>query len=209
LRHLRRVREFRFVPPHLASRALRLHNVLPLLRHLVLPRRLQEQVLEQRDPLAVLLRKGRDFQLAPVVHRLVDSRVRAHLRIFVLQPHLAKRVLAGLALVCHCAQEADLQEDILSAPAAAAPANEVADPDKDLSADNVPAQPAEQEFQRLNPASRFMRASRPRRAAVRSLRSVTRKVNANFIRCAPARVQALDGRRKLSPSRRCNASPGK
>ena len=175
----------------------------------MLPRRLQEQVLEQRDPLAVLLRKGRDFQLVPVVHRPVDSRVRAHLRIFVLQPHLAKRVLAGLALVCHCAQEADLQEDILSAPAAAAPANEVADPDKDLSADNVPAQPAEQEFQRLNPASRFMRASRPRRAAVRSLRSVTRKVNANFIRCAPARVQALDGRRKLNPSRRCNASPAK
>jgi hypothetical protein len=212
LRHLRRVREFRFVRPHLASRALRLHNVLPLLRHLVLPRRLQEQVreqvLEQRDPLAVLLRKGRDFQLVPVVHRLVDSRVRAHLRIFVLQLHLAKRVLAGLALVCHCAQEADLQEDILSAPAAA-PANEVADPDKDLSADNVPAQPAELEFQRPNPASRFMRASRPRRAAVRSLRSVTRKVNANFIRCAPARVQVLDGRRKLNPSRRCNASPGK
>jgi hypothetical protein len=142
-----------------------------------------------------------------VDHHPVDSRVPAHLRIFVLQRRLAKRVLAGRALVCHCAPEADLQEDILSAPAA--PANEVADPDKDLSADNVPAQPAEQEFQRLNPASRFMRASRPRRAAVRSSRSVTRKVNANFIRCAPALVQALDGRRKLSPSRRCNVSPGK
>jgi len=137
----------------------------------------------------------------------VDSRVRAHLRIFVLQPRLAKRVLAGLALVCHCAQEADLQEDILSAPAV--PANAVVGPIKDLSADSVPARPAEQEFRKLNPASRFMRANLPRREAVRSSRSAMRKVNANCIQCVPARVQAQDGRRKLSLWRRYSASRGK
>jgi hypothetical protein len=211
LLHLRRVQEFHFGLPHPASRALLLHNVLPLLRHLEVLRRLQEQVREQvrerRAPQAVLLRKARDFQLVPVDHLLVDSRVPAHLKVFDLQAHLAKRVPAGRGLACHCAPEADLQEDILSAPAA--PANVVAGPIKDLSADNVPAQPAEQEFRKLNPASRFMRASRPRREAVRSSRSAMRKVNANSILCAPARVRAQDGRRKRSLWRQYSASHGK
>jgi hypothetical protein len=136
----------------------------------------------------------------------VDSRVPARLRVFDLQPHLAN-VPAARALGCHCVPEADLQEDILSVPVV--PANEVAGPIKDLSADNVPARPAEQEFRKLNPASLFMRANRPRRVAVRSSRSAMRKVNANSILCVPARVRARDGRRKPSLWRQYNASRGK
>jgi hypothetical protein len=210
LRHLRRVREFRFALPHPASQALLQHNVLPLLRHLEVPRRLQEQTREQvrehRDPPAVLLRKAKDFQFVLVRHHLVDNLVPARLRVFVLQPHLAN-VPAARALVCRCVPEADLQEDILSA--LAAPANEGAGPDKDLSADNALALPAEQEFRKLNPASLFMRANLPRHVAVRSSRSAMRKVNANSIRCVPVRVRAQDGRRKPSLWRQYSASRGK
>ena len=81
-------------------------------------------------------------------HHPVGSHVPARLRVFVPQPHLAN-VPAARAPVCHCVPEADLQEDILSAPAA--PANEVAGPIKDLSADNVPVRPAEQEFRKAEP----------------------------------------------------------
>jgi hypothetical protein len=168
LRHLRRVREFRFALPHPASRALLVHNVLPLLRYREVLRRLreqvQEQVREQRDLQAVLLRKAKDIQFVPERRHLVGSHVPVRLRVSVQQPHLAN-VRAARALVCHCVPEADLQEDILSAPVA--PANEAAGPIKDLSADSVPARPGEQEFRKLNPASRFMRVNRPRRAAVR------------------------------------------
>ena len=137
----------------------------------------------------------------------MGSHVPARLRVFVPQPPLAKRVRAARGLACHCVREADLREDILSVRVA--PANEVAGPIKDPSADSVPVQPAELEFRRLNPASRFMRANRPRPAAVHLSRSVMRKVNANFIRCGPVRVRAQDGRRKLNPSRQYSASPGK
>jgi hypothetical protein len=116
----------------------------------------------------------------------VDSRVPAHLRVFVLRGHLAKHVPVGRDPACRCVQEADLREDILSARAD--PANEVAGPIKDPLADNVPERPVEQEFRKLSRASRFMRANRPRRAAVRLSRSAMRKVNANCIRCVPARV---------------------
>jgi hypothetical protein len=208
--YLRRVQEFHFGPQHPASRALPLRNVLPLLRHLEVPRRLQEQVREQvreqRARLAVLPRKAKDFQLVPAHHHLVDSLVPARLRVLDLQPHPAN-VPAARALGCHCVPEADLQEDILSVPAV--PANEVAGPIKDLSADSVLAPPAEQEFRKLSPASRFMHGSRPRRAAVRSSRSAMRKVNANSILCVPARVRAQDGRRKPSLWRQYNASRGK
>jgi hypothetical protein len=164
LRHLRRVREFRFALPHPASRALLVHNVLPLLRYREVLRRLREQVQEQRDLQAVLLRKAKDIQFVPERRHLVGSHVPVRLRVSVQRPHLAN-VRAARALVCHCVPEADLPEDILSAPAVLA--NEVAGPIKDLSADNVPARPAEQEFRKLNPASRFMRVNRPRHAAVR------------------------------------------
>jgi hypothetical protein len=121
-----------------------------------------------------------------VHHHPVGSRVPAHLRVFVLQGHLAKHVPAGRDPACRCVQEADLREDILSVPAD--PENEVAGPIKDPSADSVPERPVEREFRKLNRASRFMRANRPRRAAVRSSRSAMRKVNANYIRCVPAQV---------------------
>jgi len=206
LLHLRRVQEFHFGLPHPASRALLLHNVLPLLRHLEVLPRLQEQVQEQRDLSAVLLPKAKDFQFVPVHHHLVGSHVPVRLKVFDLQPRLAN-VPAARALVCHCVPEADLQEDIRSAPVV--PANEAGGPIKDLSADNARVRPAEQEFRKLNPASRFMRASRPRREAVRSSRSAMRKVNANSILCARARVRAQDGRRKLSLWRQYSASHGK
>jgi hypothetical protein len=90
----------------------------------------------------------------------------------------------------------DLREGTLNV--LLAPANEVAGPDKDLSADNAPARPAEQEFRKLNPASHCMRASPPRRAAVRLSRSVTPKANESSIRCAPERVQAPDEWRRPS-----------
>ena len=154
-----------------------------------------------------LLLKAKDFQFAPVDRLPVGSHVPARLRVFLPQLRLDKRVPVDRDPVCHCVPEADLPEDIRSVPAV--PANEVGGPIKDLSGANVPAQPEEQEFQKLNPASRFMRANRPRRAAVRSSKSVMRKVNANSIRCAPARVQAPDGRRKPSLSRQCSASPAK
>ena len=168
LRHLRRVQEFHCGQPHPASRALLVHNVLPLLRHREGPRRLQEQVRERvqehRDLPAVLLRKAKDFQFVLVRHHMVGSHVPARLRVSVQQPHLAN-VPAARAPGCHCAPEADLQEGILSVPVV--PANEVAGPIKDLSADNVPVRPAEQESRKPNPASLFMRANLPRRAAVR------------------------------------------
>jgi hypothetical protein len=126
-----------------------------------LPHRLRERV---QGDLQGLLHKAKDIQFAPVHQRVAGRLARARLRVFVRQPHLAKRAPAVRALGCHCAPEADLQEDIHSVPAALA--NEVEDPVKDPSADSVPAQPAEQEFRKLNPASRFMRANRPRRAAV-------------------------------------------
>ena len=207
LPHLRRAREFRLGLPHPVSRALLLHNVLPLLRHREVQHRHQERARVRRVLRVLLLRKAKDFQFVPVDHHLVGSHVPARLRVFVPRRHLAKLVRAARAPACHCAREADLREDILSVPVA--PANEVAGPIKDPSADSVPVQPAELEFRRLNPASRFTRANLPRRAAVRSSRSVTRKVNANFIRCGPARVRAQDGRRKLNPSRQYSASPGK
>jgi hypothetical protein len=210
LRHLRRVQEFRFALPHPASRALPQHNVLPLLRHQEVPRRLQQQVrgqVRERDLPAVLLRKAKDFQFVPERHHLADNLAPARLRVFVLQPHLDKRVRVDRALVCRCAPEADLREDILSAPAA--PANEAAGPDKALSADNALELPAEQEFRKLNPASLFMRENLPRHVAVRSSRSAMRKVNANSIRCEPVRVRAQDGRRKPSLWRQYSASRGK
>jgi hypothetical protein len=43
----------------------------------------------------------------------------------------------------------------------------VEDLGKDPSAVNAPAQPAGQEFRKLNLGSRFMRANRPRRVGVR------------------------------------------
>jgi hypothetical protein len=193
LRHLRRVREFRYGPRYPASRALLLHNALPPRHHLEYRRRL-EQVREHRDPRA-LRRKAKDFQFAPERHQ-VDSLVPVRRRVFVLQPHPVKLAPAARVLVCHCVPEADLQEDIRSVRAA--PANEVAGPGKDLWADSVPVQPAEQEFRRLNPASRCMRGSRLHRVAVRSSRSAMRKASANSIRCERARVQAQDDRRKPS-----------
>ena len=138
----------------------------------------------------------------------MGNHVPARLRVFVPRRHLDKLVRAARAPACHCVREADLREDILSVPAV--PANEVARPGiKGPSVDSVPAQPAELEFRRLNPASRFTRASRPRRAAVLSSRSAMRKVNANSIQCAPARVRAQDGRRKPNLSRQYSASRGK
>jgi hypothetical protein len=186
-----------------------------LLRRSDLPQQLQREVRhrhqerarEHRGLQAVLLRKAKGFRFAPVDHLPVDSHVLARLRVIVLQLHLDKRAPVGCDPVCHCDPEADLREDILSVPVA--PANEAAGPIRDPSGANAPAQPAEQEFRKPNPASRFTRANLPRRAAVRSSRSAMRKVNVNSIRCAPARVQAQDGRRKPSLSRQYNASPAK
>jgi hypothetical protein len=186
-----------------------------LLRRSDLPQQLQrevrprdqEQAREHRDQPVVLLRKAKGFQFAPVDRLPVGSHVPARLRVFVPQLRLDRRVLVDPDPVCRCVPEADLPEDIRSVPAA--PANVVAGPIKDPSADNVLVQPAEQEFRKLNPASRFTRANLPRRAAVRSSRSVTQKVNANFIQCAPARVQAQEGRRRPSLSRQYSASRGK
>ncbi len=207
LRRLRRVREFRLDLQCPVSRVLLRRSDLPQQLQREARHRHQEPAREHLDPPAVLLRRARDFRFVPVERLPVGSRVPAHLRVFVPQPPLDKRVRAAHALVCHCAREADLREDILSVRVA--PANEAAGPIKDLSADNVPAQPAEQEFRKLNPASRFTRANLPRRAAVRSSKSVTRKVNANSIRCAPARVRALGERRKPNLWRRYSASHGK
>jgi hypothetical protein len=204
-RRLRRVREFRL--DLRCSPALPLHNDLRLLRHLELPRRHQEPVRVRPVLRAVLLRKAKGFRFAPVDHRLVDSHVPARLRVIVLQLHLDKHVLVDRDPVCHCVREADLREDILSVPVA--PANEVAGPIKDPSAANAPAQPAEPEFRKPNPASRFTRANLPRRAAVRSLRSAMRKANANSIQCVPALARAQGERRKPNLSRRYSASPAK
>jgi len=118
----------------------------------------------QRDRQA-LLRKAKDFRYDRERHRLADNLVPARLKVFVRQPHLAKRVPAGRAPVCRCAPEAGLQEDIPSV--LAAPANEVAGPDKAPWADNAQVQRAELEFQRLNLVNRFTRANRPRRVAAR------------------------------------------
>jgi hypothetical protein len=167
-------------------------------------RRHQEQAREHRDPRAVLLRRAKGFQFAPVDRLPVGSHVPARLRVFVPQLRLAKPVLVDRDPVCRCVPEADLQEDIRSAPAV--PANVVAGPIKDPSEVNGPARPAEQEFRKLNPASRFTRANLPRRAAVRSSRSAMRKVNASSIRCGPVRVRAQDGRRRPSLSRQYSAS---
>jgi hypothetical protein len=117
------------------------------------------------DRRALLLRKVKDIQFVPVHHRLADNLVPAHRRVFVRQPRPAKRVLADRVPVCRCDPVVELQEDILSVPAA--PANEVEGPAKGPLVDNAPAQPAGQEFRKLNPASLFMHANRPRRAAVR------------------------------------------
>jgi hypothetical protein len=164
LHHLRRVLAFRFDLPRPGSRALPQRSDLPWQLHRIIPHRLQGPVRLPHDPEALLIRKASDFQFVPVHHRLADSLVPARLRVFVRQPRPAKRVLADRVPVCHCDLVVELQEDILSAPAARA--NEVAGPVKDLSEDNALAQPAEQEFQRLSRASRFMRANRPRRAVV-------------------------------------------
>jgi hypothetical protein len=142
-----------------------------------------------------------------VDHHLVGSHVPARLRVIVLQLRLDKRVLVARDPVCRCDPEADLREDILSVPVA--PANEAVGPIRDPSVANAPAQPAEQEFRKPNPASRFTRVNRPRRAAVPSSRSAMRKVNANSIQCVPARAQAQGERRKPSLSRQYNASPAK
>ena len=162
LRHQRRVPAFHFGLPRPASQALLRRSVLLLRLQLEVPR--QEQVRVQRDP-QVLLRKAKDFRYDRERHRLADNLVPARLRVFVRQPHLAKRVPVGLDPVCRCAPEADLREDIPSV--LAAPANEVAGPDKDPWADNAPVQRAELEFRRLNLASRCTRANRPHRVAVR------------------------------------------
>jgi hypothetical protein len=116
------------------------------------------------DPEALLLLKVNDFQFVLADHHLVGNRTPVRPKAFVRQPHLGKRVLAGRVQACRCVLEADLREGIRSVPVALA--NEVAGPVKGPSADNGLAQPAEQEFRKLNPASRFMRANRPRRAAV-------------------------------------------
>ena len=158
MRHQPLAQACRFGLPRRVSQALLPRSVLllQLLR--------QEQVRVQRDP-QVLLRKAKDFRFDRERHRLADNLVPARLRVFVRQPHLAKRVPADRAPVCRCAPEADLREDIRNVPAA--PASEVAGPDKDRLADNAPAQRAELEFPRLNLASRCTRANRLRRVAVR------------------------------------------
>lgn len=153
-----------------------------------------------------LLRRAKDIRFVRVRHRRVDSRVPERLRIFVRQPRLDKRVPAGRDPACHCVPEADLLEDILSVPVA--PANEAAGRIKDLLADNVPVRPAEREFRKLSPASRFTRGSHLRVAA-RLSKNAMRKANASFILCVRARAQAPEGRRRLSLSRRCNANRGK
>ena len=206
LRHLRRVREFHFVLPRPVSRALLLHSGLPLLHHREVPHR-REQVQVHRVLRVLLLSRAKDIRFVRVGHHRVDSLVPARLRVFVPPPRLDKRVPEGRGPACHCVPEVGLQEDILSVPAA--PANEAAGQIKDLSGGNVPVQPEEQEFRKLNRASLFMRANLPRRAAVRSSRSVTRKVNASFIRCVPAQVPVLDGRRRPSLWRQYSASRGK
>ena len=191
LRHLRRVQEFRFGLPHPVSRVLLRRSDLPQQLQREVLRRLQEQLRVRRVPLAVLLRKAKDFQFVPVDRLPVGSHVPARLRVFVPQLHLAKLVRADRDPVCHCVPEADLPEDIRSVPAV--PANEVAGPIKDPSADSVPAQPAELEFRKQNPASRFTRASRPRRAAVRLIEK-----------------RYAEGERKLHPVRtRAGAGAGR
>ena len=162
MRHQPRVQAFHFGLPRPASQALLRRSVLLLQLQLEVPR--QEQVRVQRDP-QVLLRKAKDFRYDRERHRLADNLVPARLRVFVRQPHLAKRVPVGLDPVCRCAPEADLLEDIPSV--LAAPANEVAGPDKAPWADNAQVQRAELEFQRLNLVNRFTRANRPRRVAAR------------------------------------------
>ena len=162
MRHLRRALALHFVLPRLGSRVLLRHNDPLRQLHRELPR--QGPVRVEGDPEALLLLKVNDFQFVLADHHLVGNRTPVRPKAFVRQPHLGKRVLAGRVQACRCVPEADLREGIRSVPVALA--NEVAGPVKGPSADNGLAQPAEQEFRKLNPASRFMRANRPRRAAV-------------------------------------------
>jgi hypothetical protein len=77
-------------------------------------------------------------------------------------------------------------------------------PEMNRLAASGPEQPAE--FRKQNRASRFTRASRPRRAVVRQLKSDTRKASAGFIPFARALEQQLAAPRTSSRSLQSSAS---